>query len=245
LDSGSQVNFVSKRYANLLQLTCKKSLLPISCIEDNWLRAKSCSELKVESRTNEFSIKISCYVLPNIVGELAPCSEPAGGWRIQGAVSPFLADPDFHRPQAIDLLIGGGSFFDVLETKKITLNTGSVTLHESCFEWLVTGELSNQHLLTPISIGQTIEEDWKALSSIENGSYGRVSKANKRCQEEQETIQHFKQYTMRDEEGRFIVRLPTKQVISEIGTTLPKVTARFLNVEKRLQHDEHLKAEYI
>jgi hypothetical protein len=50
---------------------------------------------------------------------------------------------------------------------------------------------------------------------------------------------------MRDEEGRFIVRLPTKQVISEIGATLPMATAGFLNVEKRLQHDKHLKAEYI
>jgi hypothetical protein len=130
LDSDSQINFVSKRYANLLQLTCMKSLLPISGIGDNRLRARSCSELKVESRTNEFSIKITCYVLPNIVGDLAPCSEPAGGWGIPDAVSPFLADPDIHRSQAIDLLIGGGSFFDVLGTKKIPLNIGSVTLHE-------------------------------------------------------------------------------------------------------------------
>ncbi|XP_050065661.1 uncharacterized protein LOC126554646 [Aphis gossypii] len=93
-------------------------------------------------------------------------------------------------------------------------------------------------------MGQTIEEDWKVLSSIEDTSYSRASKANKRCQEEQETLQHFKQHTIRDEEGRFIVRLPTKQAISELGATLP-MAARFLNVEKRLQHDEHLKAEYI
>lgn len=245
LDSGSQVNFVSKRYANLLQLTCKKSLLPISGIGDNRLRARSCSELKVESRTNKFSINISCYILPNIVGELASCPEPAGGWGIPGTVAPLLADPDFHRPQGIDLLIGGGSFFDVLGTKKIPLNIGSVTLHESSFGWLVTGELSNHHTSTLFSMGQTIEEDWKVLSSIEDTSYGRASKANKRCQEEQETLQHFKQNTIRDVEGRFIVRLPTKQAISELGATLPMATARFLNVEKRLQHDEHLKAEYI
>lgn len=245
LDSGSQVNFVSKRYANLLQLTCKKSLLSISGIGDNRLSSRACSELKVESRTNEFSINISCYILPNIVGELVSCPEPVGGWGIPGTVAPLLADPDFHRPQGIDLLIGGGSFFDVLGTKKIPLNIGSVTLHESSFGWLVTGELFNQHSSTLFSMAQIIEEDWKVLSSIEDASYGRASKANKRCQEEQEALQHFKQHTIRDEEGRFIVRLPTKQAISELGATLPMATARFLNVEKRLQHDEYLKAEYI
>ncbi|XP_026819024.1 uncharacterized protein LOC113557659 [Rhopalosiphum maidis] len=83
------------------------------------------------------------------------------------------------------------------------------------------------------------------FSSIEDASYGQASKANKRCLEEQETLQHFKQHTNRNEEGCFIVQLPTKQAISEIGATLPMATARFLNVEKRLQHDEHLKAEYI
>lgn len=245
LDSGSQVNFVSRRYANLLQLVCKKSSLPISGIGDNRLQVRSCSELKVESRTSDFSIKISCYVLPNIVGELASCPEPADGWGIPGFVSPCLADPDFHRPQGIDLLIGGGSFFDVLGTRKIPLSRGSVTLHESNFGWLVTGELSIRCSSTPLSIGQTTEEDWKVLSTVEDTSYGRASRANKKSQEELETVQHFKEHTTRNEEGRFVVRLPIKEAFSEIGETLPMATARFLNVEKRLQHDERLKNEYI
>ncbi|XP_008180911.1 uncharacterized protein LOC103308737 [Acyrthosiphon pisum] len=245
LDSGSQVNFISRKYANLLQLTCKRASLPISGIGDNRLRARSCSELKIESRTSAFSITISCYVLPNIVGELASCPEPADGWGIPGYVFPCLADPDFDHPQGIDLLIGGGSFFDVLGTRKIPLNIGSVTLYESNFGWLVTGELSSQHAPTLLSMGQTIEEEWKVLSTIEDASYGRTSRANKRSQEEQETVQHFKQYTTRDEEGRFVVRLPIKQKISELGATLPMATARFLNVEKRLQNNENLKNEYI
>ncbi|XP_060858122.1 uncharacterized protein LOC132935520 [Metopolophium dirhodum] len=245
LDSGSQVNFVSKRYANLLQLACKTSSLPISGIGDNRLKARSCSELKIESRTSDFSIKISCYVLPNIVGNLASCPEPADGWKIPGTVSSNLADPDFHRPQSVDLLIGGGSFFNILGTTKIPLNIGSVTLYESNFGWLVTGELPKRQTPTLLSIGQTIEEDWKVLGIVEDTSYGRTSRANKRSQEELETVQHFKQYTIRDEEGRFVVRLPIKETISEIGETLPMAIARFLNVEKRLQHDEHLKNKYI
>ncbi|XP_060878971.1 uncharacterized protein LOC132951187 [Metopolophium dirhodum] len=194
LDSGSQVNFVSKSYANLLQLACKKSSLPISGIGDNRLKARSCN---------------------------------------------------FHRPQSVDLLIGGGSFFDILGTTKIPLNIGSVTLYESNFGWLVTGELPKRQTPTLLSIGQTIEEDWKVLGIVEDTSYGRTSRANKRNQEELETVQHFKQHTIRDEERRFVVRLPIKETISEIGETLPMAIARFLNVEKRLQHDEHLKNEYI
>lgn len=79
LDSGSQVNFISTRFANLLQLVCQKSSLPISGIGDNRLNVKSCSELDIESRTSNFSIKFACYVLPNIVGELASYPQHTGG----------------------------------------------------------------------------------------------------------------------------------------------------------------------
>jgi len=216
--------------------------LTISGIGDNHFRVRSCSELKIESRRSEFSIKISCNALPNIVGELSSCLEPAGGWAIPEFVSPCLADQDFQH-LGIHLLIGGSSFFDVLGTRKIPLNMGSVTLYESNYRWLVMGELFNHHSHTLISMGEMIEEDWKVFSSIEVTS--KTSKVNKRCLEEPETVQYFKQYTTHDEEVRFVVRLRIKQAISEISTILPMATSRILNVEKRLQNEKHLKYECI
>ncbi|VVC43004.1 Hypothetical protein CINCED_3A020231, partial [Cinara cedri] len=41
--------------------------------------------------------------------------------------------------------------------------------------WLVTGEMSNTCLL---SIGETMEEDWKTSLSNDDTTYGKSSKAN-------------------------------------------------------------------
>lgn len=71
------------------------------------MKARSYSGLEIESRTSNFSIKVSSYVLPNIVGEMADCPQLVGGWGIPEVASSNLADPDFHHPRSVELLIGG------------------------------------------------------------------------------------------------------------------------------------------
>jgi len=76
----------------------------------------------------------------------------------------------------------------------------------------------------------------------ETSSFRRLSKANQRCLEEEEALRQFEQTTYRDDEGRFVVRLPRKDTVNELGSTI--VTVRFLIVERRLQRDEKLRMEY-
>jgi hypothetical protein len=67
LDSGSQVNFISKKLANLLMLPTKKASLPISGIGSTKARSTSYVEVSVQSRMSEYQLRLICYVLPNMV----------------------------------------------------------------------------------------------------------------------------------------------------------------------------------
>jgi len=168
------------------------------------------------------------------------------GWQIPEDLIPHLADPAFQSPGTVDLLIGGGVFFDVIATTipRIPLNVKNVSLSSSNFGWIVTGEIGQVALVGIHSVGESLEEDWKVTMASETSSFGRLSKSNQRCLEEAETVEHFNQTTYRDEEGRFVVRLPRKDTVNELGSTMAMATSRFLSVERKLQHDEQLRTEY-
>jgi len=247
LDSGSQVNFISGNLTNKLQLKCKRSNLPVSGIGASHVRAVSYVEVLVYSRVSDYFVKLICYVLPTIVNDLPSCSVPEKGWNIPNELVPQLADPSFHIPGAVDLLIGGGVFFDVTSTSipRIPLNIKNVFLNHSHFGWIVTGELGVVSLAGIYSVGEALEDDWRSkIDENDFNKFGCLSKINQKYLEEEQTLEHFKKTTYRDEDGRFVVRLPRKSAVNELGSTLEMATSRFLSVERRLQRDDILRMEY-
>jgi len=99
------------------------------------------------------------------------------------------------------------------------------------------------------SVRQSLEEGLIAIEGAKNSTYNRLSKTNKKCMEEQDAASYFKETTKRDAEGRFVLRLPLKSEVSNVGDTLNMVTSRFLSIEQRLQKsfckDESLKSAYV
>lgn len=243
LDSGSQVNFISKKLANLLKLPMKDAYLHISGIGAQQTRAASYVDVNIKSKTSGYQLDLLCYVLPNMVTDLAPCAEPREGWKIPEELLTNLADPNFYCTRRVDLLIGGGAFFELLETGRIPLGIGNISLQESKLGWVVTGEMGVSCLM---SIGETLEENWKiGQDNEELESFGKSSKANQKCIEEAQALKHFRDTVRRDEAGRFVLQLPFKPEIDQIGETFTMATSRFLSVERRLQRDDALKTSYI
>ncbi|XP_026815903.1 uncharacterized protein LOC113555638 [Rhopalosiphum maidis] len=177
---------------------------------------------------------------------LPACPTPSQVWKISEELIPELADLSFNNPGTVDLLIGGGVFFDVTSTTTVRrpLNVKNIFLNDSYFGWLVTGELGTVCLTEIRTVGETLEENWRTITDSEKSCFGRLSKANKRSQEEEETIQHFRSTFRRDQEGRFVLRLPIKKEYKYLERSLEMATSKFINIERRLQCDEHLRKEY-
>ena len=205
LDSGSQINFISKSLSILLQLPGRKSSLPVYGIGANQVQAASCIDLGIQSRTSDYKVDLTCYVLPSIASDLSACPTPEEGWKIPEEVSSQLADPDFYKRRPVDLLIGGGIFFDILGVERRSFNLETLWLQDSQFGWIVTGELRALCLAGVNSFGASLETDWKALHLEEDMIYGRLSKPNSKILEEKEVVQHFQNTAIRNADGRFVL----------------------------------------
>ncbi|KAF0683820.1 Integrase catalytic domain-containing protein, partial [Aphis craccivora] len=137
LDSGSQINFVSRKMARLLNLAREKVELPVTGIGANRTHSTACITIDVLSRIKEFQVALVCHVLPTIVDDLSPHADGKSDWNIPKELNSQLADPLFHSSGPIDMLIGGGVFFDILETRRIRLGTGSLCLQDTKFGWVI------------------------------------------------------------------------------------------------------------
>jgi len=242
MDSGSQVNFISKSFAKQLRLPSKRMMLPISGIGSSATQSTSSMDIHMKSCVKNFGAHIECYILPVIVEELPPVKSPKEGWKIPKEYISLLADPLFCESGPIDLLIGCGIFFELMEAKRMPLSSGTLCLQESKLGWIVTGGI---HSTCLISIGEVLEDKWRNQGMVEEDDYGRLSKNNQKCLEEQQALEHFQATATRSTEGRFVLRLPFKAGAAELGDTLTMARCRFLSVERKLQRDEKLREAYV
>jgi len=242
LDSGSQVNFVSKRFARQLQLPSKRTIMPISGIGASTTQATNSIDMHLKSCVKNFGVHINCYVLPVIVEELPSVRSPQGGWQIPKEYTSLLADPSFCKSGSIDLLIGCGIFFELMEAKRTPLATGSLCLQESKLGWVVTGGVQTACLL---SVGEELESNWRNQEMVDDDAYGKSSKSNLKCIEERQALDHFRATAKRNIAGRFVLRLPFKANARELEDTLTMARCRFLSVERKLQRDDKLRKAYV
>jgi len=56
---------------------------------------------------------------------------------------------------------------------------------------------------------------------------------------------YFKDTTTRDKEGRFVVRLPLKSNVSELGESRATAVKRLTAMERKLSRNQDLKNQYV
>ncbi|XP_060860189.1 uncharacterized protein LOC132937383 [Metopolophium dirhodum] len=210
LDSGLQINFISSKFANQLQLSRQKTILPVSGIGASQVQSVSSITLKLKSRVKLFEAELICHVLPTIIDYLPCCPRPPTGWNI---------------PEEL-------------------LQVGTAYLQDTRLGWVVTGEVNATCLLSARTFGEICDDEFRALCSTDSTGYGSESKTNIRVLEENKALHYFKETVKWDETGRFILRLPFKPEVHELGGTLEMARSKFLSVERRLLRDDGLKLQY-
>lgn len=156
----------------------KISYLPISGIGANRVHSATSVTLTVESRLKQFSTILTGHVLLTIVDSLPQDPNSSNILDIPNEYLDQLADPTYFSSGPIDLLIGGGIFFDLLEAERVSLGQGSLCLQNSRPGWILTGELSAVCLVNVNSVGQSIEEGWIETQKGKESAYGQLSKNN-------------------------------------------------------------------
>ncbi|XP_041786603.1 uncharacterized protein LOC121601866 [Anopheles merus] len=243
LDSGAQLNIVTERLTQRLGVAKRRENHRIGGIGEVSVTSQHSTVLRIHSLNSEYAASGMFHVLSKLTRELPSSRINTSSWQIPRQVQ--LADPSFHSPGPIDLIIGAELYYDVVKEGLIKLSHERVTLQNTAFGWVIAGRV-NVHTPLPhssivghvcsTSIEEQLSKFWE-LESCRVTSTLSVKESN--CEKQ------FAATTTRDTYGRFIVQLPKREDnLALLGDSKGIATRRFLALERRLSSKASLKTAH-
>ncbi|XP_029177135.1 uncharacterized protein LOC114945195 [Nylanderia fulva] len=250
LDQGSEASFISESVAQILRLSRTSAAIPIIGIG---AQRSSVSNGRVSfeiiSRVNSaFSLKIEALVLPKLTSYLPPAVIVNAQWpHIHGLA---LADPNFATPGKIDLVLGAGVCAQILEDGICRGASGTPIAQKTTFGWILFGQLYSEHdrISTEQSInGLHCSLDGELLDLLQRfWAQEEITPVHNvtLTPEESQCEEHFKTTHSRDAHGRFIVRLPLRKTVSDLGDSRAPALRMLRRMEARFETHASLKVAY-
>ncbi|XP_008190163.1 uncharacterized protein LOC103311992 [Acyrthosiphon pisum] len=187
------------------------------------------------------SFFVNTYIVPQITGPTPQAPIVPGQWRhIQ---SPSLADPLYHLPQAVDLLLGADILPMLLLNGKATGKPGEPIAFETVFGWILMGPVDRnaQSTVTAmcLSVAETLDLSIRRFWELEELPVVRHLSPDERAAEE-----IYKKTTTRLRTGRFMVSLPFRKASPLLGDSKYVALRRFQALENRLSNDPKIQRQY-
>ncbi|XP_059608070.1 uncharacterized protein LOC132255915 [Phlebotomus argentipes] len=246
LDSGAQVNLISQPLFQRLRLPKSLSDVYIGRVVGGGAKSKFQAECCVQAVDNQdVHFSMTCQIVPAVLEQKLP------NWKVrvdQIAIPSeiSLADPTWHVSQPIDLLISNEFYNEIFTRQIMRLGKGLPILKESCFGWVVSGAHA--------SSSQTRQSDQVAyvgttLASIDSSvrkfwEIEEVSTAHPKTLDHEIVENCFQESTVRDDTGRYVVKIPFRPSLVRLHNNLPNATRQFLSLERRLSANPEIKSQY-
>lgn len=247
-DTGSQPNLVMhriiKNYFNQTSII-QHTILGIG---NEPIQAKHKISLKIKPWfESENEIIAEFLVLPT-TNKWCPMLPPSDVQCVQFPNNAItnLADPLFWKSGPITMVFGVGIWIQLVQGGLSKIND-NVVGQTTKFGEILLGQLEVKH---PVQVAdefsvhaigsdelqKSIEKFWK---------FEDIDLCGKKDAEQELCEAIFKNQHYRDASGRFVVAIPLKTNIVEIGSSRQIALKRFLMLEKRFQRDEEFHKQYI
>lgn len=242
VDQGSQASFISERATQLLKLQRKSIKGTVMGVGSMQAPIKHVVQLNILSRRREFNMHIEAYVMSKQLTTRIPHHTiTVHNWQHLNGLE--LADPDYNKPGPIDLLLGVKEYAQIVEQDLIKGPPGSPCAQKTTLGWILFGEIQTsqkEHSFLVMHHQIDIDNMLKSLWEIDTTTRRKNTKEEQMC----EDIYH-KTYS-RNEQGRFIVKLPFKTncIQSTEGNTRDIAKTRLIQLERRFKKQPKLKEEY-
>ncbi|XP_061711557.1 uncharacterized protein LOC133520879 [Cydia pomonella] len=241
LDNGSEHCFITEELRNRLNVKNLQSTIQISGVAEIVTQTNQSCDVTIRSKQSDYSMSITCFVLPRITSSLPSTHIDLDSIRIPDNIQ--LADPDFNVPSEIDILIGSEIFWDLLDGEKIRLPTGPYLIN-SKLGWLVSGPINTRNLRINNQVHcyftQSIDSQLRKFWEIEDiPQVDSILTAD-----EQKCEDIFTNTTKREEDGRFSVRMPLRESADTLGDSYTLAKTRFLSLERKLERLPEYKRLY-
>lgn len=157
------------------------------------------------------------------------------------------ADPSFWKPESVYILLGT-SFFAKAVNSVVARNRDGTVLLDTLLGIVVFGphyvENDEEYVqtITEIDYSEDNQLD-KLLARL--WEMDQINTRPKRTEEEERVEQHFMDTHRRDSNGVFIVKIPLKENIKDIGSSREIALRRFMCLERKLEKNDALRKDYV
>ncbi|CAH1106787.1 unnamed protein product [Psylliodes chrysocephalus] len=240
LDVGSQSNYITTSLAKRLQLREQNVNISIFGVGQNSIGVFKQSFATIKSMQSTFEIKLPFLILPQITDQIPNVHFNLNHINIPSNIS--LADPTLNKPGKIDILLGAALFYDLLNHETISLGHGNPTLQSTQLGWILAGSINfpsdskTQKTFCALTLNQQLVKFWELE---ETPTKKHLPLEENFC----ETF--FKETTIRDSYGRFVVKLPFNESLDQLGDSKPAALKRLGSIEKRFERDTQYKRLYV
>nr|XP_029734559.1 uncharacterized protein LOC115269896 [Aedes albopictus] len=209
IDSCSQNNFITERFANLLALRKHSSDYLVSSLNGGSTKIRHVLRTTIKSRLSDYSAKLEFLIAPRITADLPSKSFDTSHWNLPA--ESILADPTFNKKGRVDMLLGAETFWDLMKSGRIKLAENLPSLTATELGYVVGGVLSERDPVIARTFCNVMEEEnlnvtLRRFWEIEGADNFRTSSATK----SNDCIEHFQRTHTRDSEGSKSRLLPKK-----------------------------------
>ncbi|XP_073964467.1 uncharacterized protein [Choristoneura fumiferana] len=249
LDNGSTCCLMTEKLYSKLNLPAYSTSTSVEGLNCQSSRITKRCDVAISSRHDKYVVDINCFIVPQITQLLPVRKVDCTSLNIPPNI--FLADPTFHLPSEIDLLLGAEIFWSVLGTHRISLGKNKPSLNKSKFGYLVSGTVlsckgNNNNTTVHCNFLQNTADNelqnqlnqFFELETVRAPDHNILSKDDNACE------RHFTLNTTRQSDGRFIVKMPLKESPGVLGDSYEQALSRFLCLERRFKRDPNFKNKY-
>ncbi|XP_049300569.1 uncharacterized protein LOC125774382 [Anopheles funestus] len=242
LDSGSMLNFISESLAQKLLTPRTKVNVCVTGIGSARQQVKGSITASVRSKDLHFTTPMEFFILDTPTYHSLPTKPvDVSSWDMPNVT---LADPTYHVPGKVDLIIGSDPFWEVHTGRKRSLGAGKPWLVETRFGWAVSGNTVQSSPAPRVCHVATSECPLEAIMTRFWESE-TISDEPALSVEEDICENHFIANTTRDGSGRYVVSLPHKSNPNIIlGASRQIADRRLLAVERRLKANPEMREAY-
>lgn len=238
LDSGSQLSFISERAAQLLCTTRIRATHTISGISATISNTKGLVTLDLTSLSDQhIATQHQFHILNRISADLPRTQLLPEVWHLTRTF--VLADPTFHLPGPVDVLIGGALFPLLFTQRSYSLGPNLPHMIGTHLGFVVMGVAPCDAASPPASLFVSLHassEPQDLHSTLQRfWTIEEPPATSRKSMEEELCDQHFITTHSRCEDGRYMVRLPFKENHPPLGTSRIAAEHRFQSLERKLQ----------
>ena len=242
IDSGAGLSLVSSRVAQLLQLKLRKADLQFSGVQGTPCKAaKHITNLSISPmQANSPSIQLAAAVVSTVTNDL-PTQDLSGVSNLPHLKDLDLADPGFHTPGRIDLLLGADIYHRLLGGQPtITGGDADPAAVATIFGWAITGPV--HPLKTHFQAAPSLTEPLSPADDHLDSQMTRFweteepDKAPESLTTVEEQVQcHYNDTTTYSHTScRYTVTLPKKADMPALGDSRSQALSRYITNERSI-----------